>query len=917
MRGLVILLILAVPTHAAFCPSASEQSGGMTDVMLLYAQPNGWPVEHLRPYVAYLDKRTGKARDWFFDGWLFLMYAGAPSKETYITGATNKADWLHFLDLIWQSGGELHALNDCIAQVGRELSDPGKVYPVIIMIPYPSTQQGDFGDVNGDGQSEDLSRPQDRTAAVGWFVDEVLHRWQGSQFAHLKLWGFYWMNEGISQADEEIVRQTAEFVHRRGCKMHWIPWHAAPGYDKWRELGLDFVVMQPNFAFVEPTGGLRLPNEDRLTDNANRARAIGLGVEMELNGGETRRPESRWNLRQYLNHGVDELDGYMKGAARAWYQDYSFVRDLYESDSPECNELYDDIYRFHKGTYRRRVVSQAEGCRCIVSPGIRDGKKLTDGLWVTNGTHLERAIRVRADRVRLLLDLGAEQLVEDVRVHLVGGSFPCAVRVSTGASHNSLSLAGQSDEMPLKKAGDYLAGFVAVPFPARVSRYVEVELLSPTPIEMMVDEIVVPPAGHLLWGAQYLCEGTTPIVHRTGLTDGLCGPAKVRWRGAGKVMFKVEQPCYARCIRAHFTCDGAPLKATALINGEAHELTSPSQGREGWTEAAIPVARVRDLQLLFEASGEFACDEVQLVPAVNLALGRPYTLDPPFPATYPDSGAELTDGMLTENGFGDGKTVGWVHTSPEVTIDLGGLQKVDAARVHVEGGGHGWVNFPERITVSTSLNSDTWSLVASGRPEPELTSDKDLAGNRLSLAWMTLRFRPTQARFVRLHFTTTGWTMLSEVEVLREGVNVARGTKYTLRPFPTCNTRYADNASVLTDGRYSSAGWTGCAGWDKADPTITVDLQGQKAIAAVSAHLAGGGPGGVFFPKSVAFSVSDDGQSWRDLSVVTDRPEETGNAVVPGSMGLSLEPAVEARYVRVHLERRGWVMVDEVEVMSP
>ena len=80
--------------------------------------------------------------------------------------------------------------------------------------------------------------------------------------------------------------------------MHWIPWHRTPGCGKWRELGFDLAVMQPNFAFIQPTGGLKLPNDNRLTDNYNRSRAVGLGVEMELNGRERTQWQSRWNLQQ-------------------------------------------------------------------------------------------------------------------------------------------------------------------------------------------------------------------------------------------------------------------------------------------------------------------------------------------------------------------------------------------------------------------------------------------------------------------------------------------------------------------------------------------------------------------------------------------------------------------------------------------
>ena len=123
---------------------------------------------------------------------------------------------------------------------------------------------------------EDLSLREDRVKAVRWFLDEALARWKALAPRHLKLWGFYWMNEGISRSDEAIVKATADLVHARGYGLHWIPWFRAPGLEKWRELGIDFAIVQPNYAFTQPGRGFVLADENRLTLNANDARRLGL-----------------------------------------------------------------------------------------------------------------------------------------------------------------------------------------------------------------------------------------------------------------------------------------------------------------------------------------------------------------------------------------------------------------------------------------------------------------------------------------------------------------------------------------------------------------------------------------------------------------------------------------------------------------
>jgi len=885
----------------------------MTDVMLLYMAPGRWPAQHMRPYVAHLDKHTGKAKDWFFDGWLFLMYGGAPSKQAYINGATNKADWTFFLDLLYKPRFNLDALNKCIAQVGRDLGERDKVYPVIIMIPYPSTKQRNFGDVDGDGRSEDLSAPADRRKVVQWFVDETLARRRRRSYPHLKLWGFYWMNEGIGARDERIVRETADYVHRRGVRMHWIPWYAAPGYDRWRALGLDFVVMQPNFAFLQPKHGLKLPNDDRLSDNANRARAAGLGVEMEMNGRETTQWQSRWNLQQYLNHGVDELDGYMKGAARAWYQSYDSVRKLYESDNPQCNRLYDDIYRFHKGVYQRRRLSLADGCACTVECDGRrmDGAKLIDGLWVTRGERMGRVIEVRGKHVVIKLDLGTDQLVDDVRIHLVGGDFPSHVRVRTARAVGPLREAGGSEQVPAFKAGDWTVGFASVAFAPRVARYVEVELAARTSVALRVDEVVLPPAEHALMDAQCESPGQIPRGDIGALTDGRCPGPGVRWRGKGEVRFKLRESVFARMVRVH--APGRGVRAQAVVGKAAFSMLRAGD----WLEADLGLLAVTNLALALQGMREFCCDEVQLLPAVSIAVGKPYTLAPGFKPTYPDAGGELTDGVLCAAGFGDGRTVGWVSSArrPKVTIDLGGAQPVDAVRIHAEGGGYGWVNFPHRVEVSVSIDGTSWERVAAGAPKPDLTASRVQGGARMELGWQTMRFPSVDARWVAVSVQTRGWAMLSEIEVLNHGTNVARGASYALQPPPSSTTKYADNSGVLTDGSHSPGmGWKGCVGWCEAEPTITVDLQSECDVGALAVRLIGGGAGGVWFPKRVEFSVSSDGKSWIGVGAATTRPAESGTSAIPGRMGIMLSAATRARYVRARLVRKGWVMPDEIEV---
>jgi hypothetical protein len=103
-----------------------------------------------------------------------------------------------------------------------------------------------------------------------------------------------------------------------------------------------------------------------LTNNANDARSLGLGFEMETPFAMPGGTAARWVFRQYLNHGVDELDGYMRGAVRADYQGTDVIACLARSANPGERQLYDDLFQFHKGSYKRRPTSLVEGARCLL-----------------------------------------------------------------------------------------------------------------------------------------------------------------------------------------------------------------------------------------------------------------------------------------------------------------------------------------------------------------------------------------------------------------------------------------------------------------------------------------------------------------------------------------------------------------------
>ena len=885
--------------------------------MLIYAGTNHWRPENFLPYVAYVD-REGRPRDWFYDAYLFLMFSGGPSGLGYSDGATGRKDWEFYLDEEFAPGREFAALDTAIENAARQMAVKAPTVPVIVMIPYPSVSQKDFGDVDGDGVTENLAEAAGREKVVSWFLRAFIERWGKAKFPHLKLWGFYWMNEGIAPPDEAIVKAAAREIHSLGYKFHWIPWFKAPGVEKWRDFGFDLAVMQPNYAFIPPTGLLQVPDENRLTTAANICRRLGMGIEIELNmlrnmeAGKAApvEPRDRINLQLYLDHGDDSLDGYQAGAVRAYYQSYNAIAGLCASSDPALRQLYDDLYHFHKGTYTRRQPYQ---------PWNAPEKCLTDGRWKTRPDSNVKAVTLTGPQAVLTLPLDGRRLVGDVRVHFAGETVPQCVTLALNSGPENDTFTEVADEDYIVPHPEDGGCFAVLTFPARLARHMRLSFKLDAGCHAAVDEILLMPASHLSCGVP--CRtGAAAVEFSDCLTDGVTGgEAKAEWqKGRGEAHVELPEAWYAESLLIHFRqLRKRKFAPNVVVDNVAG--THPAD-KDGW--AVVPLNRpVQKISLAVEdvAAGVVAVDEVALLPAKNLAAGCSYTYDPPFHAKYPDTGGrELTDGEVSR-GFGDGKTVGWEagSTAREITavVDTGASRAIETVEAHVQGGGSASVEFPERVAIAVSEDGKKWTRVAASGAEPAEKESREINGRISALGWLKFPTPGAHGRYIQLKIMPKGWLMLSEVRVLSGGVNTALNRPYSITPQPTGEDQYADNSGLLTDGYYTKAGtgWKTCAGFNAADPTVVLDLDAVCRIGTARVHLQGGGTAGVVFPKQVSVSTSVDGKAWSPAGETREYPTEQNKLAAAAFMGVTFAPR-EARFVRFHFQRRGWVMLDEIEI---
>ncbi|MGE5508049.1 MAG: DUF4855 domain-containing protein [Chitinophagales bacterium] len=354
----------APQTPPGFYPPNTPASANLSNIMLIYSgyyEPpilGTWMMRDALPYVAYLD-RSGKVQDWFFDAFLFLgLQSGrkrafdSPARAT----AADKVDWQWYIDRLFADRQQIAAFDEATAYAGQELNQPDHKSKIIIAIPNPHTVLDDFGDVDGDGTTENFTANdrtvddavRDRVKAVKWYVDQTLAKLKEKNFQHLEIVGYYWLEEKINfNAKSEVptIQAVAKYLHDKGLKFYWIPYFKSSGFREWKDLGFDVAIMQPNYFF---TASIPV---SRFKETVDLAKQYNMGIEIEGEGRMLDAAGGQWRDRyyEYLNQGIDQ--GYMKDAIKAYYQGAKALLDASRVSDPQIRRLYDATYEFVKGTY--------------------------------------------------------------------------------------------------------------------------------------------------------------------------------------------------------------------------------------------------------------------------------------------------------------------------------------------------------------------------------------------------------------------------------------------------------------------------------------------------------------------------------------------------------------------------------------
>ena len=798
MAALVLLTATAVSATVPGGYLTPEQAG-FHHCALIYDSPVRG-VHELTPYVIRtLPGGAVQPGDWLFDAYLFLIFT-TPGGLRTDGGATRMADWHYCLDRWFAPDRDLAALDKAIDEAARVSGKAPPSRNVMLTIPYLNRAVHDFGVVAKDGHSADLATAEGRQAVIDWYRDEAIRRFNAANYRHLRLWGFYCMAEGVADKDMPVVRAVADAVHAKNLRFLWIPWFCAPGWERWKEMGFDVAIMQPNYAFKSNTHKGRV-RRNRLDITAAKAREAGLGVEMEA--GAILSTRSDWQpFLHYLVDGAADRLGYQQ-AAMAYYLETHIVEQACYSTNAEHRVLYDRLADYVSG---KPVLD-------LQAPLLTGARAEAGALTLTGRFPAPRALGGMDLRIDEPSGVTPWTGTAEVRVRgdrqapWVAGGW--AIRTEADAKDGRWQVLS----VPLDVTA---LEFEIVLKPAAGSSLPVTERVQPDPIDR--DEIT----RHAALGARYTVSPMPEAIYGDTparlLTDGLI-PAKgwgkgrtVGWVGSkvhASVVLDLGREYAIESVEVHGPGGGsgsvnfpsrtvvmlgrsrpAPQAGAGLgalsgefVTGVCGALSIDRRRAANDADGHVPVtfppdALGRYVTVSQQGPGSWLMlSEIRVFAGgKNVAQGALYTLSPPPTPVpldaaqpkdenlrYPDDGVRLTDGVVAK-GFIHGQITGWRGAGEHViTVNLGGEQPVRRVRIWALRGGKNGIFAPGGANVALSSDGTTWAASVPARVPAGPPED----GTKCEAVALEATFPSgTMARQVRVDMPPgRGWTMLSEIEV--------------------------------------------------------------------------------------------------------------------------------------------------------
>ncbi len=306
----------------------------------------------------YTDE-AGKTH-WLFDAFLAIEFVDTKSNKAYMLGngrpSADKASWTDLLDYWFDQENGFAALDRSVGKAIKKLGVPPTKRKVIITLPDPIIYQN-FKDVTSsttywgfiDGKQMDFKKAADRRAAMKWYIDEARKRWNNSNYQNLEFMGFYIISEDLAVPGygwnpelkhwEDIYPKMSNYIHACNETLTWIPYNSSGGHQLWKDFGIDYAMMQPNYFW-----------HSEYDMNAYMAMVLsnGLSMEFELDSAILEKNTDSFGYRsrfyEYMSM-CKKMNLYGKRELSYYFGTNDFY-DLSLSTYPKDIKLYNDLCKF-------------------------------------------------------------------------------------------------------------------------------------------------------------------------------------------------------------------------------------------------------------------------------------------------------------------------------------------------------------------------------------------------------------------------------------------------------------------------------------------------------------------------------------------------------------------------------------------
>ena len=239
--------------------------GGLPNSNSWFTVPAYWDKDRFAPHVSYVDD---DGEHWLFEAFLAITGVDMAGNNYGISNngreSAGKDSWENLAAYWLGKNGAFAALDQAIDEAAARIgSTPGKRY-VVMMMPDPIMFRN-YSDKTSataywgalDGNMLDFSRIDDQIKALEWYIELVRSMFATLAPRHLELAGFYILSEElVAKPDgfnykykrwDRILPPVAEYLDARNEGLYWIPYLGADGTDIWKNLGIDFAWLQPNY----------------------------------------------------------------------------------------------------------------------------------------------------------------------------------------------------------------------------------------------------------------------------------------------------------------------------------------------------------------------------------------------------------------------------------------------------------------------------------------------------------------------------------------------------------------------------------------------------------------------------------------------------------------------------------------------